>query len=151
MLSGTNISLVHVGGGSDVEIKILQEHASTNKVKLWVAPRLSSQQLSILMKDSLAIISMAHKEPFGLTPIEAFSIGTPAIFVDDGGFRDSIIDGECGRLLPRRDYSKWHETLNQCRDKNLREKWATAGRNRIIDLKLSPQEQAEKIHKLFQS
>jgi glycosyltransferase involved in cell wall biosynthesis len=151
MLSGTNISLVHVGGGSDAEIKTLQEHASTKKVKLWVAPRLSSQQLSSLMKDSLAIISMAHKEPFGLTPIEAFSIGTPAIFVDDGGFRDSIIDGECGRLLPRHDYSKWHEALNQCRDKNLREKWATAGRNRIIDLKLSPQEQAEKIHKLFQS
>ena len=151
MLSGANISLVHVGGGSDAEIKTLQEHASTKKVKLWVAPRLSSQKLSSLMKDSLAIISMAHKEPFGLTPIEAFSIGTPAIFVDDGGFRDSIIDGECGRLLPRHDYPKWHEALNQCRDKTLREKWATAGRNRIIDLKLSPQEQAEKIHKLFQS
>ena len=59
----------------------------------------------------------AHKEPFGLTPIEAFSIGTPAIFVDEGGFRDSIIDGECGRLLPRDDYGKWHEALNQCRDK----------------------------------
>ena len=61
MLSGTNISLVHVGGGSDVEIKILQEHASNKKVKLWVAPRLSSKELSSLMKDSLAIISMAHK------------------------------------------------------------------------------------------
>ncbi len=151
MLSGTNISLVHVGGGSNAEITTLQEHASTKKVKLWVAPRLSSQELSSLMKDSLAIISMAHKEPFGLTPIEAFSIGTPAIFVDDGGFRDSIIDGKCGRLLPRHDYPIWHEALNQCQDKNLREKWATAGRNRIIDLKLSPQDQAEKIHKLLQS
>ncbi len=97
------------------------------------------------------IISMAHKEPFGLTPIEAFSIGTPAIFVDDGGFRDSIIDGECGRLLPRDDYTLWHEALEQCRDINLREKWATNGRNRIINLKLSPQEQAEKIHTLLQS
>ena len=151
MLSGTNISLVHVGGGSDVEIKTLQEHASTKKVKLWIAPRLSSEELSVLIQQSLAVVSMAHKEPFGLTPIEAFSIGTPAIFVDDGGFRDSIIDDECGRLLPRHDYPKWHEALNQCRDKNLREKWALAGRNRIIDLKLSPQEQAEKIHKLFQS
>jgi len=151
MLSGTNVSLVHVGGGSDVEIQTLQEHASTEKVKLWIAPRLSSEELSVLIQQSLAVVSMAHKEPFGLTPIEAFSIGTPAIFVDDGGFRDSIIDDECGRLLPRHDYPKWHEALNQCRDKNLREKWALAGRNRIIDLKLSPQEQAEKIHKLFQS
>ena len=151
MLSGTNISLVHVGGGSDVEIQTLQDHAATKKVKLWIAPRLSSEELSVLIQQSLAVVSMAHKEPFGLTPIEAFSIGTPAIFVDDGGFRDSIIDDECGRLLPRHDYPKWHEALNQCRDKNLREKWALAGRKRIIDLQLSPQEQAEKIHKLFQS
>ena len=151
MLSGTNISLVHVGGGSTKEIKTLQKHASNKKVNLWVSPKLSSQQLSILMKDALAIVSMAHKEPFGLTPIESFSVGTPAIFVDDGGFRDSIIDGECGRLLPRHNYTKWHEALSECRDKKLREEWATAGRNRIIDLKLSPKEQAEKIHKLLQS
>ena len=150
MLSGTNISLVHVGGGNNDQIKTLHEHASNKNVKLWVAPRLSSPQLSILMKESLAIVSMAHKEPFGLTPIEAFSIGTPAIFVDDGGFRDSIIDGECGRLLPRYDYGKWHEALNQCKDAKIREKWAIAGRNRILQLKLSPLEQAQKIHQLLQ-
>jgi len=149
MLSGTNISLVHVGGGSNHQIETLQEHAANNNVKLWVAPRLPSHELSILMKESLAIVSMAHKEPFGLTPIEAFSIGTPAIFVDDGGFRDSIIDGVCGRLLPRGDYEKWHEALDECRDKDTRERWANAGRKRITELKLSPHEQAEKIHKLL--
>ena len=56
-------------------------------------PRLSSDELCQLIEDSLAVVSMAHKEPFGLTPIEAFSIGTPAIFVDEGGFKDTIIDG----------------------------------------------------------
>jgi glycosyltransferase involved in cell wall biosynthesis len=149
MLSGTNISLIHVGGGSNNQIKTLQEHATNNNVKLWVAPRLSSPELSILMKESLAIVSMAHKEPFGLTPIEAFSIGTPAIFVDEGGFRDSIIDGECGRLLPRYDYPKWHKALDECKDERTRKRWATAGRKRILELKLSPPEQAEKIHNLF--
>ena len=79
MLSGTNVSLVHVGGGSDVEIQTLQDRAATKKVKLWIAPRLSSEELSVLIQQSLAVVSMAHKEPFGLTPIEAFSIGTPAI------------------------------------------------------------------------
>ena len=92
---------------------------------------------------------MAHKEPFGLTPIEAFSIGTPAIFVDEGGFRDSIVDGVCGRLLDRNDYSKWHEALEQCRDKQIRQEWSKAGIERIKDLKMSPQEQAEKIHNLL--
>ena len=98
MLSGTNLSLAHVGGGRPDELKTLQEHADKHDVGLWVAPKLSSDQLSILIKQSLAVVSMAHKEPFGLTPIEAFSIGTPAIFVNDGGFTDSIVDGESGRV-----------------------------------------------------
>ena len=76
----------------------LQDHANKHDVGLWVAPKLSSDQLSLLIKQSLAVVSMAHKEPFGLTPIEAFSIGT-AIFVNDGGFIDSIVDGESGRLI----------------------------------------------------
>ena len=101
------------------------------------------------MQNSLAVVSMAHKEPFGLTPIEAFSIGTPAIFVDEGGFRDSIVDGVCGRLLDRNDYSKWHEALEQCRDEKTRQDWSKAGIERIIELKMSPQEQAEKIHNLL--
>ena len=92
---------------------------------------------------------MAHKEPFGLTPIEAFSIGTPAIFVDEGGFKDTIIDGVCGRLLDRNDYSEWHNALQQCRDNEIREEWSEAGKKRIIELELSPKQQAEKIHKLL--
>ena len=92
---------------------------------------------------------MAHKELFGLTPIEAFSIGTPAIFVDEGGFRDSIVDGVCGRLLDRYDYSKWHEALDQCRDEKIRQDWSKAGIERIRNLKMSPQEQAEKIYDLL--
>ena len=144
MLKGTDISLAHVGGGTQQEKEEIDEHAKNSSVDLWIAPRLSSEDLSALMQNSLAVVSMAHKEPFGLTPIEAFSIGTPAIFVDEGGFRDSIVDGICGRLLDRNDYSKWHEALEQCRDEKTRQEWSKAGIERIKDLKMSPQDQAEK-------
>ena len=150
MLSGTDIALAHVGGGTNHEIAILKQHANDNNVKIWIAPRLSSQQLSILIKQSLAVVSMAHKEPFGLTPIEADSIGTPAIFVNDGGFIDSIVDGETGRLISRTDISKWHEALSQARVDATRELWTHNGRLRIQELKLSPYEQAEKLHLLLQ-
>lgn len=150
MLSGTDIALAHVGGGTNHEIAILKQHANDNNVKIWIAPRLSSQQLSILIKQSLAVVSMAHKEPFGLTPIEAYSIGTPAIFVNDGGFIDSIVDGETGRLISRTDISKWHEALSQARVEATRELWTHNGRLRIQELKLSPYEQAEKLHLLLQ-
>ena len=150
MLKGTSITLVHVGGGSQQELTTLQNHANDNNVKLWVSHHLSSPELSALIRDALAVISFAHKEPFGLTPIEAFSIGTPALFVDEGGFRDTIIDQECGRLLPRDDMKQWHEALSQARNPDTRAEWSANGIARIEQLKLSPFEQAQKIHQLLQ-
>ena len=151
MLSGTGISLAHVGGGTDSEKNQLQIHAKNNSVELWIAPRLSSTELAKLMSDALAIVSMAHKEPFGLTPIEAFSIGTPAIFVDEGGFRDTIVDGKCGRLISRDNITEWHAALDQARVPENRKNWSKFGQDRIAQLKLSPREQAEKIHHILQS
>ena len=55
----------------------------------------------------------------------------------------------CGRLLERNDYSEWHNALQQCRDNETREEWSKAGKKRIIELELSPKQQAEKIHKLL--
>ena len=151
MLSGTGISLAHVGGGTNAEKTQLQIHARNKSVELWIAPKLSSNELAKLMADALAIVSMAHKEPFGLTPIEAFSIGTPAIFVDEGGFRDTIVDGKCGRLIPRDSTREWHAALDQAREPENRKNWSDFGRSRISELKLSPNEQAEKIHQILQS
>ena len=151
MLSGTGISLAHVGGGTESEKNQLQIHAKNQSVELWIAPRLSSNELAKLMSDALAIVSMAHKEPFGLTPIEAFSIGTPAIFVDEGGFRDTIVDGKCGRLIARDNITEWHAALDQARVPENRKNWSKFGQDRIAQLKLSPREQAEKIHQILQS
>ena len=151
MLSGTDLSLVHVGGGHSKDIETLVQHAANNAVDIWIAPKLTSNELSRLIKDSVAVVSMAHKEPFGLTPIEAFSVGTPAIFVEDGGFIDSIIDHECGRLIPRTAIQEWHAALHQAKIQANRQTWAKNGRQRIIDLKLSPTEQAEKVHTILQS
>jgi glycosyltransferase involved in cell wall biosynthesis len=151
MLSGTGISLAHVGGGTDAEKSELKTHAKNNSVELWIAPRLSSSELAKLMADALAIVSMAHKEPFGLTPIEAFSIGTPAIFVDEGGFKDTIVDGKCGRLIARDNITEWHAALDQARNPENRKNWSNFGQDRIAQLKLSPKEQAVKLHQILQS
>ena len=151
MLSGTKISLVHIGGGNDDEILELLRHAKAQDVNLVIAPTLSTKQLCKVIFDALAVVSMAHKEPFGLTPIESMSIGTPAIFVDEGGFKDTILDGNCGRLIPRKDIAEWHYALNQARDPDIRKTWSKNGLKRIKSLKLSPQNQAQKIHSILQN
>ena len=149
MLAGTGLSLAHVGGGDEGSLGLLRKHADSTGVGLWVAPRLPSPDLVSLMRGARAIVSMAHNESFGLTPIEAFAVGTPPIFVDEGGFRDSIVDGENGRLLDRDDTTSWHSALEQASDPSTRERWATSGRERISELDLTPDAHARRIWDLL--
>ncbi|MED5230868.1 MAG: glycosyltransferase family 4 protein [Candidatus Thermoplasmatota archaeon] len=145
MLAGSGFGLVLVGGGVFEEVEDLHDHADARGVKFWTPPRLSNLQLTGLMRRSVAIVSMAHGEPFGLTPIEAFAVGTPALFVDEGGFQDTIEDGVNGRLLPRDDAMAWQEALNEALEADVKKKWAKAGREKIAELDLSPDAHARRI------
>jgi glycosyltransferase involved in cell wall biosynthesis len=62
-----------------------------------------------------------------LTPIEAQAAGTPALMVDEGGYRFSIEDGVSGRLLARGDWKAWHAALAEAMDPATREAWSQAG------------------------
>ena len=149
MLSGSGLSLAQVGGGDGESIEMLRSHAESMGVDVWFAPRLSSPDLVSVMRGARAMVSMAHNESFGLAPIESFSVGTPALFVDEGGFRDTILDGENGRLIDRSDIEGWHSALEQASDQEIREKWAARGRERITELDLGPDAHARRISDLL--
>ena len=151
MLSGTSLALAHVGGGDKDDLGRLATHAHNCGVELWIAPRLSSNEMAALMRGARAVVSMAHGEPFGLTPIEAFSVGTPALFVDEGGFRDSIVDGQNGRLLARDDIAGWHANLEMAKDSTVREQWSKAGKERISELGLSPEDHCRRLLNILDS
>ena len=145
MLAGSGLSLVHVGGGDDGDLARLLDYAESCDVGLWVAPHLSSLEMASLMRGARAVVSMARGEPFGLTPIEAFSVGTPALFVDEGGFRDTVVDGVNGRLLARDDRAAWHDALEQAADAETRARWAKWGRASIAELGLSPEAHSNRL------
>jgi len=149
MLAGSGISLAHVGGGAAEDLVRLTQHAESCGVGLWIAPRLSSPEMASLIRGARAVVSMAHGEPFGLTPVEAFSVGTPALMVDEGGFRDSVIDGVNGRLLPRGKYDAWHSALEQAADSRIRMLWAEAGRARIAEMDLSPDTHCHRLESIL--
>ena len=149
MLSGSGLSLAQVGGGDAESIEMLRSHAESMGVDVWFAPRLSSPDLVSVMRGARAMVSMAHNESFGLTPIESFSVGTPALFVDEGGFRDTIVDGENGRLIDRSDIEGWHSALEHASDQHTREEWAARGRQRISELDLGPDAHARRIRDLL--
>jgi len=72
-------------------------------------------------------------------------VGSPALFVDEGGFRDTIVDGVNGRLLPRDDAQTWHAALKEAADDATRARWAASGRARIEELDLSPEAHARRL------
>lgn len=45
-------------------------------------------------------VAMAQDEDFGLTPVEAMASGKPVVAVDEGGYRESVVAGETGWLVP---------------------------------------------------
>ena len=149
MLAGTGISLAQVGSGSKEDLSQLQMHAENLDVQLDIMPKLTQDDLVSLVKKARAVVSLAHKEPFGLTPIEAQAAGTPALMVNEGGFRYTVEDEISGRLLPRGNWNLWHEAIEQSADIKTREKWADAGRLHIEKMGLKPSNQAEKLWEIF--
>jgi len=45
-------------------------------------------------------VATSEDEDFGLTPIEAMASGKAVLAVDEGGYRESVVHGETGWLLP---------------------------------------------------
>ena len=150
LLKKTNLSLVHIGGGSNEDIRLLKEHAKSCEVNAWFAPRLTQNELAIVVKNARASVSLAHGEPFGLTPIEAFVVGTPAIYVDEGGFKDTVIDKVNGRLIARNLIESWHEALKDSEETKNRIRWSNEGKERIRSLDLSCEKHAGRIHNIYE-
>ena len=79
------------------------------------------------------------------TPIEAMALGTPPIFVNEGGYRETVVDGMNGRLVQRGDFASWNAALEQAQNQDTRAIWAEAGLRRIEDLGLTPERHAQRL------
>ena len=130
-LRGTGLGLVQVGGGSEADQTELIQHGETLGVEVVCMPRLPHVALRALVRGARAMVSHAHMEPFGLTPIEAMAVGTPALMVDEGGFADTMAKSNSGRLLPRGDLGAWKAAYLDAKDPVLRNAWAEAGRTYV--------------------
>jgi len=130
-LKDTGIELILVGSISHDDRMMLADASKTNNVPLKILSDTSDEEIGELIANATAVISHAHGEPFGLTPLEAMACGTPALCVNDGGFRDTIVDDVNGRLLPRDDNDAWKEALTQSQLPENRKRWTEAGQKRI--------------------
>ena len=144
-VAGCNLDLVLVGGGSDLENQEFVSFGRDLGVNVQVLSNLDSIEMSILMKRSIAVIGLAHGEAFGLTPIESMALGAPPVFVAEGGYQDTIVDGVNGRLVPRGEFDDWRQAFMQARDPETRTRWAESGLFRIEELGLSSENYASQL------
>ena len=61
----------------------------------------SDREMSDLYSKAFLTLCVSYEEPFGLTSIESMACGTPVLAVNEGGYKESVIDGDTGYLLKR--------------------------------------------------
>ena len=134
-----------------LKYKGLIDRTKNIEVDIYILSGINSETMQAVLRNSVAVIGLAHGEAFGLTPIEAMAIGVPPIFVDEGGYRETIIDGENGRLISRHDLRGWGEAFEQAQDFEMRSRWSVSGLKRLTELGLSPKNHAERLQSKLNS
>ena len=148
-LAGSGLGLVVIGGGKESENAALRDYGNKVGVVVKVLSGIDSESMRAVMRNSAAIIGLAHGEAFGLTPIEAMALGVPPVFVNEGGYTETIVDQFNGRLVERGGIEAWHRALEQASDPGTRERWARNGLARIEELGLAPQDHAERLYSII--
>jgi len=67
---------------------------------------------------ALATLYPARNEPFGIAAIESMACETPVLAVNEGGFKETMVDGRTGFLLPpkKEAFAKKIKLLSENRD-----------------------------------
>lgn len=61
--------------------------------------RYTEAELVTMYQEAVATLCLGRDEPFGLASIESQACGTPIIGLNEGGYMDTVIDGETGWLI----------------------------------------------------
>lgn len=89
----------------------LMQLAAAADVQLSIDVGVSDDDLARRYAEAALLVYAPHREPFGLAPLEAMACATPVVGVDEGGVRESVVDGVTGRLVPR-DAAQFAETIS---------------------------------------
>ncbi|MBN1761698.1 MAG: glycosyltransferase [Methanomicrobia archaeon] len=89
--------LIIVAGSYDQKYFNRIKKSSPKNVEFSVG--LEREQIIELYSKCKATIQTSKDEPFGFVPIESMAAGKPCIAVNEGGFRETIIDGKTGIFI----------------------------------------------------
>lgn len=72
------------------------ENLQSKSLMIKFLGEVSDEKKLELMKNAKAFVFAAEDEDFGITPVEAMSVGTPVIAYKSGGVLESVLEGKTG-------------------------------------------------------
>jgi glycosyltransferase involved in cell wall biosynthesis len=130
---------------------ILSKISTKIKVKQILSENdwLTDVQIRDYYRKSKLLIAAAYNEPLGLVPLEAMACGVVVLAVNEGGHKETIINGKTGYLMDRnaKQFAEKIESLlknpellkklSNNAKKNMNEKWTWNGKGKNLDKILS--------------
>lgn len=136
--------VLFVAARASIKGKLLAEEAlkkipTKERPKLTViAPtgpgmfRHTQMQMIKFYAQSQATICTSILEPFGLVALESMACETPVIAVREGGYRETVIDGETGYLVERDPKKLAEKIILILKRQDLAQKLGKAGRQHVM-------------------
>jgi glycosyltransferase involved in cell wall biosynthesis len=79
------------------------------EIRSWV----DRKELAELYSSCKGFITTSKDEDFGMTPVEAMASGKPVIAPNEGGYRETVVDGVTGKLIDDIDEHKLAEAIRE--------------------------------------
>lgn len=98
----------------------------------WV----DQEKLIDLYANCIGFITTANDEDFGMTPVEAMASGKPVIAPNEGGYKETVINGKTGILIDNINEDKLITAINQISQNPEQYKDACQERARCFDTKI---------------
>lgn len=97
------------------EVMDLQKDFDNIKILSWI----SSEKLLDLYANCRGFVATAMDEDFGLTPVESMASGKPVIASNEGGYKETVVNGKTGILIDDINSDKLIKAVKEV-DKNIK-------------------------------
>lgn len=105
------LEILVIGRGAERERLVARASALGLAARTRFTGFVETIERDALIASARACVFPSQKEGFGLTVIEANALATPVVARDAPGLRDSVRDGETGRLVAGDDPAEWARAL----------------------------------------
>jgi glycogen(starch) synthase len=123
-------------GGQSSVLADLRDFLGRNRVldRVKFIPRVPLNELPNYYRsaDVCVVPSVYDNSPY--TCLEAMACGRPVVGTSGGGTKEYVTDGECGIIVPPRDYEALRDAITQLlKDGRLRRRMAENARRRVLE------------------